>query len=116
MFDLGHANGQGADDLGGEVILHRKHVRHRLVKVAGPKHLLPICIDELGNHPHAIADPLDAALDQIADGEAAADLRRARGLSFVGKDGVPRHDGQRGEATERVDDVLRQPVGEVVAG
>ena len=66
-------------------------------------------------NPHAVAGVADAAFDLIAHRKAAADLSGARGLALVREDGVPRHDRQRGKPAQRVDDVLRQPIREIVA-
>ena len=114
LFDLRHANRQDSDDLSDNLVLQRKHVRQRLVEACRPKHSSLPCVDELRDDPHTVAGLADAAFDQIADGETAADLLRACGLSLVGEDSVPRHHGQRGEPTQRVDDVLRQSIREIL--
>ena len=113
LFDLRHADRQGPGDLSGDLVLQGKDVRQRLVEAGRPKHS-SIRIDELRDHPHAVAGLADAAFDLIAHREIAGDLSGACGLALVGEDSVPRHHGQRGKPTQRVDDVLRQSIREIL--
>src|SRR3954463_12410236 len=54
-------------------------------------------------------------LHLIAHCQTTGDLSGTRRLVFVGNDGVPRNHGQRGKPAERVDDILCQSIGEIIA-
>ncbi len=115
MLDLGDTGRQDAGNLCGDPVLQRKEIGDRLVEPRGPEDLA-VGFDELRTHPHAVASTQDAAFDLVAHAEAAGDVIRARGLVFVWGNCVPGHHRERRKSAQRVDHVLRQSVGEVVAG
>jgi hypothetical protein len=64
---------------------------------------------------HAIASLAHAALHLITHSEITGDVSWICGLVLVGEDGVPRNYGQRGKPAERVDNILRHTIGEIIA-
>ena len=71
-------------------------------------------VGELHAHPDAVAGPADAALDHVAGPELPPDPRRIGGLPLVGEGRAAADHAQVREAAERRDQVLGDPVAEVL--
>ena len=65
-------------------------------------------------HPDAVAGPADAALDHVAGPELPPDARRVGGLPLVGEGRAAADHAQVREAAQRRDQVLGDPVAEVL--
>ena len=72
------------------------------------------CIDELGGHPNLIATRLNAAFEYIADAEIAANGPHVRGLASVNLSRITSDDKQVLRVREVGNDILGNPVGEVI--
>lgn len=94
-----------SDNVSDNDVLHRRHVRQRLLEACRPKHSSLPCVDELRDDPYPVAG---LTFYQIANSETVANILGACRLSLVGGYSVPRHHGQRGKPTQCVDDILRQ--------
>ena len=64
---------------------------------------------------NAIGGAKHAAFHLVLDAEVAGDARRRGAIALVRIDGVPRHHRELWKAAHRADDVLREPIGEIVA-
>jgi hypothetical protein len=114
LLKVGDAGRQDASNLAGDLVLQCKEIGNRLVKARRPEDLA-FGIDELRTHPQPLTSALDAAFHLVAHAEPAGDLTGARGLVFEGRHGMPGHHRKRRKSAQRVNHVLRQSVGEIVA-
>ena len=101
--------GDGAHD----IVLQGQHIDGIAVIAVGPQVIAALGLDELCGDPQAVADAAHAALDQVADGEFAADARDVEVAAAILEGRVARDDEQRAEARQLGDDVLGDTVAEV---
>ncbi|WP_373867916.1 hypothetical protein [Reyranella soli] len=72
------------------------------------------CLDELASQPDLVARLANTSLKHVADAEVPSDLPHVNRLASVGKGGVARDHEQPLVTRQRGDDVLDDPIGEVL--
>src|SRR2546422_7256018 len=70
-------------------------------------------VDEPNGHAHANAQILHVAFDERAGRERARNRVTRDVTAAKGRDAAARHDIQRADATELVDECFGQPIGEI---
>ena len=102
------------DDLLGHLVLQGKDVLEIPVITLRP-HVVPRGgVDELGGDPDPIPGLANAALQDVAHAQLPAHLSGIERLALVREDGVARDHEQPGELGEAGDEVLGDPVAEVL--
>ncbi len=104
-----------AGDRARDLVLHGEDVVERPVEALRPELVPARHVDELCRHAQAPARLPDAALEDGAHSEALADRANVLGLVLERERGRPGRDAKRLDLHERVDDLLAQPVAEVLA-
>src|SRR6516164_7726524 len=97
----------------GDRVLHGKDVLQPLVILLRPEQLAGESVGELHAHPDLLAGSSYAAFDNVPHVEFVTDLRRLGILALEWEDRIARHDGERPEAAECCDHVLRETVTEI---
>ena len=102
----------GGDALG-DAVLEREDLGEGAVVALGPEVRARRAVHQLGADPEPVAGAPDGPPEQVAHAELLR--HRARVAAAVAEEerGRARENGERPEAPERRDDVLRHPVGEV---
>ena len=114
LLDPGHLHRERADQALHDRVLHREEVGHVLLVPFGPEVETTARVGELDAHPDAVAGPADTALDHVADPKLPPDPRRIGGLPLVGEGRAAADHAQVREAAQRRDQVLGDPVAEVL--
>ena len=114
LLAVGHAHGERARDVAHDVVAHDDQLVGVGVVLVGPHQGARLRIGEPHGQPELAAALPHAALGEIADLEIAGDLLATGRAALVGGDGARCEHRQVGKAGERADDVLGEPVGEVV--
>ena len=106
---------QGVDDLARHRFLDVEHVGHLALVAVGPQLRARRDVDEVRRDAQVVLVTPDRALDDVARAQFVADLVDVELRALVA-DGVrPRHDRHALEPRQVRDQVLGQPVAEVVA-
>src|SRR5262249_35485572 len=71
-------------------------------------------IDELPGDPHAVRCLAHAAFEYVTDAELAPDLLHVHGAALIGEARVASDDDELSKAGERRDDLLDDPVREIL--
>src|ERR1700733_10199642 len=79
-------------DARNDLVLHLEEIGHRPFEALSPKMVAALRVNELRVDAHAIATPLDAAFERVADVQLAPDLGYVKSLAPKGERGVPRDD------------------------
>ena len=104
----------GSDNVAGDLILHGEDVAQLAVVPLGPDMLASRGVDELTGDTNSPAGSPDAALEDVTDAEFLGDPADVHGSSLVGEGRVARDDEEPAQAGQCRDDVLGDPVREVV--
>ena len=102
------------DDRLGDLVLHREDVGKLAVVSFGPEMAAGRDVVELRGDTHAIAAPPHAAFEHVAHAELARDLVHVHRAALVDEGGVARDDEEPAQLRQRGDDVLADPVGEII--
>ncbi len=102
------------DDLTRDLVLDLEDVGQLAVVALGPDVAAGRPVDQLGRDPDAVAGLAHAAFERMPHAELAAHLPQIGGAALVGEGGVARDHQQTGDLGEVGDDVLGDPVGEIL--
>ena len=80
----------------------------------GPDLGFPLGFEQAARDAHAISGPPDAAVEKVADAEFRPDHLRADGLPLVDECGAPGADEEPLQAAECRQDVLDDPVRQII--
>ena len=105
------ARDHGRDDL----VLDGEDVVHLPLEAVGPDVIALAGVDELGGYTQAVPGSPNAALHDVGDAQACTDVTHIETLPLEGECGRACRDAKRPDASERVRQLLRDAVGEVLA-
>ena len=94
--------------------LHRQHVADVALVALRPEVLLGVGADELQRDAHAVAGAQHRALQDVVDAELAGDLGEQLVRAAVAHHRLPRDDAQRAHLGDGGDQLLGEPLDEVV--
>ena len=101
------------DDGLGDFVLHRKDIRHLTVEAIGPELRSVRGVDELRRDADSIACPPHAPFEDCEHVERFRDSSDVLILASEREGGGTGDDAQPGDASQRVEDFLREAVAEV---
>ena len=110
----GQPKRERADDFARDLVLDGEDVSEVPVITVPPDVRVRRGVDQLGRDAHPIVDLPHTALDHVAHPELATHLRDAHRAALVDEGRVARDDRQAGDPREAGDQVLGQPIGEVL--
>jgi hypothetical protein len=97
-----------------DVLLHGQYVDKILIVRLGQQMKAGDCIDQLSRHPHPVAGTPDASLQNRTDIELACNGCDVHVLSLERERGGSRGNPQNIDVRERIQQLLRQSVREVI--
>ena len=95
-------------------VLYGENVREITVVALGPDMIAGLGLNKLSGHANTVAGFSETTFEHVADAEFAPDLFHIDRTDLVGKGRVPGDHEKRGVAGQRRDDVLGNPIGEVL--
>ena len=98
----------------GDLVLECEDVPQLAVVGLGPDVVTRGGVDELGADPHPVPRPAHAPLHHVADAQLPAHLLHVHRLALVGEARVPGDHRELAPAREPRDQILGDPVGEVL--
>src|ERR1700730_10419844 len=113
-FDQGNAGGQGAGDTTRNLVLKLENIRKLALESIAPDYSAIVRLGQLRCYAHALARAPHASTHEIVCAKLGTDLFLCRRLLLVPQDRVTTDDVQGIKSAERIDDLLRHSVGEVV--
>ena len=109
-----HPPDEGSDNLPHDLVLHHRQIVERTIIVFRPNVIARARINQLCGDPDAFSHTANAAFDQELYIEFVGRLPDVDGHAKEAKAGVARGDGDRAPARQIRDDVLSDPVGEII--
>ena len=108
------AVGDGCDDAGGDVVLHRKNARRLEVPIVGlgPEPRSRLCVDELRAHANGRTSLADASFEHVTRAESGAQGPFVSSLSLQAGCRGARDDRQISKPRESGRDLLAEAVRE----
>src|SRR5262249_37505174 len=111
---LGHLDGQRANDLLRDVVLHGEDVARVAVVALRPQVIARLRVHQLRGDPHAAARSLHAAFEHVPNTEVMADVTHVDRFALVGEHRVPGDDEQAGDLRQPGDDGFGHAVAEIL--
>ena len=105
---------QLVNDRRGDVVLHGEHIGELTVIAIRPQLTAVTGADQLRRDPDPVPRPAHAALENRVHSEGVGNPADRHVLPFEGKRRRPRDDFQSRHPRQRVDDLLRQAVAEIL--
>ena len=105
---------QRLGDGSGDLVLHREHVGQLAIVALRPQVAAVGGVDQLRRDPDPIAGLAHAAFEHVRDAERLRDPPDVDVLALERERGGARDHLQVGHLRQRVDDLFRQPVAEVI--
>ena len=111
---LQHVPEEGRHDGADQLVLHVEELLLRPVVALGPHRALRARVDELGRDAHLVARASHAPLEHVAHAQLLADGDDVHRLALVAKRGIAGDHAQLREVRQIGDQVLREPIAEVL--
>src|SRR5664280_2886119 len=105
---------EGFGDLARDLVLYLEDVLHLAVVPLRPERKVRVRVDELRVDPQPVAGPPQAPREDVSRVELLPDLRGRHLLVAIGEDRRPREDAQALDLRKLRDDVLGDPVPEIL--